>query len=217
MAVLRRPGPRPALTVRTPSATSPASPPAAGGPSWSCVHNPLKLKRTMIFRFARLEWCKVLQVSRSTWTWRRANCGPDAELSMADAIPSARLRVAGERTQERTPTLETNSNRERNLNSCLSGFRYRIRRAISERLGARKAYAGTRPNENNFMVLVSAAPRKGDGCLDFAQEDRTCGFRGSGFGFELGGGRSSPSERSGLARIPFLKPRLTRPAPAVPL
>jgi len=39
-------------------------------------------------------------------------------------------------------------------------FRYRIRRAASEGL-ARKACAGTGPNENNLIVLVPAVPRKG--------------------------------------------------------
>ena len=177
MAVLSRSGPWSTLTVRTASAPSSASPSAAGGPSWSCVHMPLKLKRTMIFRFARLECCKVLQVSRSTWTWRRANCTPEAELVTAHAVTSARLRVAVGHTQERTPTLETNSNLRTKSKKLRIAFPLSDpSRHLGNRLGARKAYAGTWPNENNFMVLVSDAPRKGDRYLGFAQEGLTCGL-----------------------------------------
>jgi hypothetical protein len=45
-------GPLPALVVRTPSAP-PSSAPATGGFSWSCVHSPLKLLRTI---------CKILPI-----------------------------------------------------------------------------------------------------------------------------------------------------------
>jgi hypothetical protein len=200
MAVLSRSGPRSTLTVRTASAPSPVSPSAAGGPSGSCVHNPLKLKRTMILRFARLEYCKVLQVSRSTWTWRRANCAPEAELVTAHAITAARLRVAVGHTQERTPTLETNSNLRTKSKKLLIAFPLSDpSRHLGNRLGARKAYAGTWPNENKFMVLVSAAPRKGGEYMVFAQEDRTCGLRASAFGLRR---IDAQANRNGPARMP---------------
>ena len=102
------------------------------------------------------------------------------ELSTAHAITSARLRVAAGRTQERTPTLETNSN----LRTKSKKLRYRLSVIGSvapprNRLGARKAYAGTWPNENKFMLLVPAVLRKGGGYRRFAQEDVTCGLRAS--------------------------------------
>ena len=80
--------------------------------------------------------------------------------AMAHAITSAQLRVAAGRTRERPQLLKQSLTCELNLNFAYSVFRYRICRAASEGL-ARKAYAGTGPNENNLIVLVRAAPRKG--------------------------------------------------------
>ena len=79
--------------------------------------------------------------------------------AMAHAITSAQLRVAAGRTRERPQLLKQSLTCELNLILRI-GFRYRICRAASEGL-ARKAYAGTGPNENNLIVLVRAAPRKG--------------------------------------------------------
>ena len=86
-----------------------------------------------------------------------------ARLRPSHKIGSTQLRVATGHTVERTPTLQTNCYSRIKPCYFLTQYRfsvYRIRQA-PPRIGWRGRPARERgPNENNFMVLVIAQPRK---------------------------------------------------------
>ena len=89
---------------------------------------------------------------------------------MAPAIIPACFGLSLDTLWNKPQLLKRTLNHKRNLKAAI-GFPYRIRRATLESALGAEAHAGTRPNENNLMLLVLTAPRKGGRHPPFAQED----------------------------------------------
>jgi hypothetical protein len=159
-------GAGPARTVRTASATPTVSASATGGSSWSCVHIPLKAARRGLRPGAVLQSiaisrfpigcgsiCQTLAHSHFlARTSALAQEHPSLN-SLANPFeehgllnPCGTAGWAG--TQSWTQSSDALVKQLALANPskfCVSVIRCRIRRAAGNGLGARKAYAGTRP------------------------------------------------------------------------
>ena len=154
LAAQAGPGPLSALIVGTASAPPASSSSATGGSSWSCVHSPLKLFATRLQNFTESQRFASLAFPLAARTK-----APPRTL----VIGSAQLRVATGThwTLEQTPTLKQTAFANENLLFKRYRFSvYRIRKA-PPRNGWRGRPARERGlNENTFIVLVLAQPRK---------------------------------------------------------
>jgi hypothetical protein len=142
---------------RPPSPPPPVSSSASGGSSRSCVHSPLKYSRSLISTLDCLQFFQSLAEFNSRASGRSFR----AQEPLLMALLAARFHyVARTHTWKRSPTLETQLSCEPTpiylrIDFPLFGSVAPPREGL-----AWKACAGTRPNENILILLVSATRRK---------------------------------------------------------